>query len=330
VGLNVVGIIVTFALGLLAASLAADAQRPAQLPRIGVLIPGSPTAFATRVAAFRQGLSEQGYVEGQNVAIAYRFAEGKLERLPDLAAELVRLEVDVLVAGGGAVVARAAKNAAGALPIVMTNAADPVAEGFVASLARPGGNVTGLTSVSQDLMGKRLQLLKEAVSDGSRVAVLWNPDDPAKVSEFTETQLLARALMVPLRSLEVRSLNDIERAFEAASSGSTDALLTLSDVLTNTHRMRIVELAAKHRLPGMYPEREFAEAGGLMAYGPNYADLFRHAATYVAKILRGVKPADLPVQQPMKFELVINLKTAKALGLTMPPTLLFQADEVIQ
>jgi ABC-type uncharacterized transport system substrate-binding protein len=253
-----------------------------------------------------------------------------LERLPALAAELVRLKVDVLVAGGGAAVARAAKSAAGTTPIVMTNVADPVAEGFVAGLARPGGNVTGLSSVSRDLMGKRLQLLKEAVPDGSRVAVLWNPDDPAKGSEFAETQVVARALMVQLRSLEVRSLNDVENAFETPISGSTDALLTLSDAITNTHRMRIVELAAKHRLPGMYPEREFAEAGGLMAYGPNYADLFRRAATYVAKILQGIKPADLPVEQPMKFELVINLKTAKALGLTIPPILLFQADEVIK
>lgn len=306
------------------------AQQPQKVPRIGVLIAGSPASNATRVEAFRQGLRELGYVERQNIAIEYRYGEGKRERFPDLAAELVRLKVDVIVAGGGTGQALPVKKATSSIPIVFTNVSDPVGAGLVASLARPGGNVTGLSSVSQDLSGKRLELLKETIPKASRFAVLYNPNDSAKVAEFKEIEVAARPLGVQLQSLEVRSLDEFENAFKTATRGKAAALQVLPTTILSTHRKRIAELATKSRLPTMWAESGFMDAGGLMSYGPNYDDLFRRATTYVDKILKGAKPADLPVEQPMKFELVINLKTAKQIGLTIPPNVLARADKVIK
>ncbi len=321
------GLLVTLALGLLWTPLPADAQRVGKVPRIGWLS-HSP---GPNLEAFRRGLRELGYIEGENVSIEARYAEGKEGRLPDLATELVRLPVDVIVAAAGNPSVRAAKNATSAIPIVMgQSGVDPVAAGLIASLARPGGNVTGLTSISADLSGKRLELLKEAVPTISRVAILWNATNPDKARELGETRVAALALGVSLQSLEVRSPDDFKRAFDAAIRGRADALVTLHDVLTNSQRARLVNFAAHNRLPTMYEFREWVVAGGLMAYGPNVRDMFRHAAIYVDKILKGAKPADLPVEQPIRFELVINLKTARGLGLTLPPALLFQADEVIQ
>ena len=282
--------------------------------------------------AFLQGLRDLGYVEGRNVVIEYRYAEGKLERLPALAAELVALKVDVIVAAG-TLAALAAKQATRTLPIVFAAAADPVTDGLVTSLARPGGNVTGLSNLAPELVGKRLELLKQAVPGVSRVAVLWQPGG---LGERTEKDMLkgadvaARALGVRLQFVEARGPADFDRAFSDMTRARAGALTVLGSPMFFTERRRLVDLAAKNRLPAVYTLREFVDAGGLMSYGPNIADLFRRAATYVDKILKGAKPADLPVEQPTKFELVINLKTAKALGLTIPPSLLGRADEVVQ
>ncbi len=325
--LNTIGIIAILALALLSVPLSSEAQRAGKVPRIGWLshTPGP------NLEAFRRGLRELGYVEGENVTVEARYAEGREERLPALAAELVRLPVDVIVTAAGNPAVRAAKNATSAIPIVMgQSGVDPVVAGLIVSLARPGGNVTGLTTISADLSGKRLELLKEAVPTVSRVAVLWNATNPDKARELRETRVAALALGVSLQSLEVRGPDDFEKAFDAATRGRADALITLHDVLTNSQRARIVHFAAQNRLPTMYEFREWADAGGLMAYGPNVRDMFRRAATYVDKILKGAKPADLPVEQPMRFELVMNLKTARGLGLTIPPFLLFRVDEVIQ
>jgi len=313
----------------LAARIAAEAQQTGKVARIGFLSPASSTSTPHILEAFRQGLRDLGYVEGQNIVIEYRWAEGKAERLRDLAAELVSLKVDVIVASGtpGPL---AAKNATKTIPIVMASAGDPVATGLVAGLARPGGNVTGLSTLTPELGAKRLQLVKEVLPGVSRVAVLWNAANPYTVLLVKETEAAARTLGVQVQSLEVRGPDDFETVLPAAISGGAGALVVVDDPLTVSYRVRIANFAARNRLPAMYGFREFAESGGLMAFGANLADLCRRAPIYVDKILKGAKPADLPVEQPTKFHLVINLNTAKALGLTIPPALLLRADEVIE
>jgi putative ABC transport system substrate-binding protein len=315
---------------LLALSFCAEAQQPRKVPRVGLLVPGSPPAFSERVEAFRRGLRELGYVEEKNISVDYKYAEGRRDQLAHLATELVRRKVAVMVAAGGDGPARAAKNATATIPIVMTNVADPVRTDLVASLARPGGNVTGLASVTNDLSGKRLELLKEALPKIPRVAVLYDPDDPTKVIEFNDTQVTGASLGIQLQSLEVRRLSDFNDVFQAAKRGRTGTLLVLPTILTNTHRQTIVDLAAANRLPAMYPDSEFVNAGGLMGYGPSYPELFRRAAMFVDKILKGSNPAELPVEQPTKFELVINLKTANQIGLTISANVLARADRVIR
>jgi len=324
--LSALGLILTLALGILTAPLTADAQQAGKVPRIGVLSAGS-LAGVIHLEAFREGLRDLGYVEGRNITLEYRFAEGYADRLPALVAELVRLPVDVLVVNG-TVAIRPAQHATTTIPIVMV-AADPVGAGLVASLARPGGNSTGLSIMVPGFSGKRLEILKEAVPTLSRVAALWHRDAPMG-SYVTETQAAAQALGLQLQALEVRSPNEFDQAFAAMTSEHADALVMIPSALFFSHRRQLAALAVQHRLPAIFMEREFVDAGGLMAYGPSLSDLSRRAATYVDKILKGAKPADLPIEQPMKFELVINLKTAKALGLTVPPSLLFQANEVIR
>lgn len=325
---STIGIIVTLVLGILMAPYTAEAQQAGKLPRVGVLLSGSPERHAPHIEAFQRGLHELGYVKGQTIALEYRFAEGRFDRLSGLAAELVGLQVDVLVAGGATL--RAAKNATSTIPIIMVNVQNPVETGYVASLARPGGNITGLTQVTSELSGKRLELLKETVPGIARVAVLWNAAGAGMSLSFGETQIAAKALGIQLQPLQVRRPDDFAQAFEAAIKERADAFITFGDPLTNTHRSRIIDFAAQSRLPTLYTNREFVDEGGLMSYGPNVPELYRRAALYVDKILKGAHPADLPVEQPMRFELVINLKTAKALGLTLPPALLFQADAVLQ
>ena len=319
----------TLAGGLLAARRAVEAQQPAKIPRIGFLVPGTPSASAHFLDAFRHGLRALGHVEGQTIAIEYRTAEGRQERLPELAAELVRLEVDAIVAPTSAA-ALAAKHATTAIPIVMLVAGEPVQMGIVASLARPGGNITGLTSIGDELFAKQLQLLKEAVPALSRVAVLWNPANPSHGPRLKAIEAAARSLGMQPQLQEARGPDEFDHAFAAMTGARTGAVLVVSDALFYVHRTRIADLAAKARLPAMYGLREHVDAGGLVAYAANFADLYRRGALYVAKILKGAKPADLPVEQPTRFELVINAKTAKALGLTIPYALLLRADEVIQ
>jgi putative ABC transport system substrate-binding protein len=317
--------------GLLAAPLAAEAQQAAKVARIGYLA-GSLAGDLHMPEAFRQGLRDLGYVEGRNVVIEYRDAEGKLARLPALAAELVALKVDVILAVG-TLHALAAQQATKTIPIVFAAAGDPVTDGLVTSLARPGGNVTGLSLLTPELVAKRLEQLKQAVPEVSRVAVLWHPGGAAERTQkdiLKEAEVAARALGVRLQFVEARGPADFDRAFSDMTGARAGALTVLGSTMFLIERRRLVDLAAKSRLPAVYGLREFVAAGGLMAYGPNAADLFRHAATYVDKILKGAKPAELPVEQPTKFELVINLKTAKALGLTIPPSVLGRADEVIQ
>ncbi|MGH7772698.1 MAG: ABC transporter substrate-binding protein, partial [Candidatus Binatia bacterium] len=297
-------------------------------PRIGYLSAG-PSGPSPNIEGFREGLRALGYVEGQNIAIEYRYAAGRDDRLADLAAELVRLKVDLIVTDSSPA-ARAAQKATKTIPIVMAASGDPIGTGLIASLSRPGGNITGLTHLSPELSGKRLELLKEVVPKASRVAILWNAANPDKVSDFRETEAAARALRVQLQSLEVRGAEDFDKAFAAATSGRAHALITLSDPLTGSRGRRILDFALKNRLPAMYGERGFVDAGGLMSYGHIPADLHRRAATFVDKILKGTKPADLPVEQPVKFEFVINLKTAKQIGLTIPPNVLVRADKVIK
>jgi putative tryptophan/tyrosine transport system substrate-binding protein len=322
-------LLVTLALGFVVAPLAADAP-PTKVYRIGWLRTGSPAAgLDPSGEVLRQRLRELGYDEGRNLAIAERFAEGREERLPALAAELVRLPVDLLVAVGSAAI-RAAQQATHTLPIVMLVGGDPVGSGLISNLAHPGGNLTGIATLSPRLSAQRLTWLKRLVPQVAQLAVLFNPDDETKIVDWHQTQAAARALGVQLVPLEVRSLDAIERAFVTLRQAQAGALITLSDAVTLRYRRQIVELAAAHRLPGMYEFREFVEAGGLMAYGPRLSALFQQVADYVDKILKGAKPGDLPVEQPTKFELVLNLKTAQALGLTIPPTLLSQADEVIR
>jgi putative ABC transport system substrate-binding protein len=281
------------------------------------------------LAIVRRKLAELGYVEGQNIRFEYRGAYGQVDRLPSLAEELVHLNVDVIVAVATPEV-QAAHQATRKIPIVMVAVVDPVASGLVASLARPGGNITGLSLLSAELSGKRLELLKEVVPGVSRVAVLWNPTNPSNALQIGATKVAAQALGVQLQPLEVRGPQDLERAFQAATRGRAGALIALDDPVLVTHRTRIVTRAAKIRLPAMYGLTGYAKVGGLMTYGPNIPDLFRQAAVFVGKILKGAKPADLPVEQPTKFELVINLKTARALGLAIPESILLRADEVIR
>jgi len=322
-------LLVILALGFLFAPLPSNAQQPAKVPRIGLLSSFSPSDAALWHQAFGQGLRDLGWVESKNISIEYRYAEGRVDRLPDLAADLVRLKVDIIVAAIGTD-ALAAKHATRAIPIVMASSADPVASGLVESLARPGGNITGLSQMSPELAGKRLELLKEMVPKLSRVAVLWNPQARTSALNWNEMQLPARQLGLQLHSLEVRSPDDFDKAFEDATGARAGALAITPHPVFARNLKRIADLAATSRLPSIFHLREFADAGGLMAYGPDRSDMFRRVATYVDKILKGAKPADLPVEQPIKFELVLNLKTAKALGITFPPTLLIQADEVIQ
>jgi len=307
----------------------AEAQQAKKIRRIGLLSPFSPADSALWHQAFRQGLRDLGWIEGKNISIEYRYAEGRSDRLPDLAADLVRLQVDIIVASV-APDALAAKNATRTIPIVMASAGDPVQLGLVDSLARPGGNITGLSQMAYELAGKRLELLKEIVPKLSRVAVLWDPPDRGSTLSWNEIQLPGRQLGVQLHSLEVRSPNDFDKAFEEATRAGADALAIMPSPLFVTNLQRLAALAAKSRLPSIFHLRAFVDAGGLVSYGIDRSDLFRRAATYVDKILKGAKPADLPVEQPMKFELVINLKAAKQIGLTIPPNVLARADKVIK
>jgi putative ABC transport system substrate-binding protein len=314
---------------LLAAPLAAEAQQAGRMPRIGFLSAPSPSAIVTRIDAFQQGLRELGYVEGKNIVIEWRYAEGKLDRLPALAAELVRLKVDVIVTAGP-MDTRAAKDATSTIPIVMTWDPDPVGSGFVVSLGRPGGNITGLSGLTSEISGKQLQLLTEIVPRLSRVAFLGNSTEPGNAQTLRETEAAARSLGVQLQYSDVLAPKDIEPAMRGASGGRAHALLVLTSPVTVALRGQIIALAAEHRLPAIYYRRQFVEHGGLMSYGVSQNDLDRRATTYVDRILKGAKPGDLPVEQPTKFELVINLKAAKALGLTIPRSLLVRADQVIE
>jgi putative ABC transport system substrate-binding protein len=326
-----IGLLVTLALTLLATPPAADAQTPGQVSRIGILASGSSTPRrAPSFEAFRERLRDLGWMEGQNFTMEMRWAEGSEERLPELAADLIRLKVDVIMTVGGTAPTRAAQQATSTIPIVMVGTGDPVGRGFVASLARPGRNITGNANVHGELMGKRLELLKEAVPRLTRVAVLMNPTPPS-LEQLREAQIAARALGVELSVREVRSRDEFEPAFSAMTSAGAGALLVFPNPsLLERHLDVITALALQSRLPAMYPWRMYMEAGGLMYYGNDLRENYRRAAVYVDKLLKGAKPADLPVEQPMKLELVINLKTAQALGLTIPPSLLFQADEVIR
>jgi putative tryptophan/tyrosine transport system substrate-binding protein len=315
---------------LFAFSLSAEAQQLIKVPRIGYLGATSVSATSDRTEPFRQGLRELGYVEGKNIVVEYRYAEEKLDRLPALAAELVRLKVDVIVTGGSGNT-RAAKEATNTIPIVMAQDSDPVANGFVASLARPGRNITGLATLAPEIGGKQLELLKEVVPKLSRVAVLAAPSTtPGNVQQRREIELAATAFKVQLQFLEVEGRKDIETAFRAASKGLADAVLVLRGTVLGSEGTHISEFAVKSRLPAIYGTRRSVEAGGLMSYGVNFTDLDQRAAIYVDKILKGAKPADLPVEQPKKFEFIINLKAAKQIGLTIPPNVLVRADKVIR
>ena len=319
-------LLVTFIVSTLPATGASHAQQPGKLYRIGVLV---STTVSYRREALLQGLRELGYVEGKNITIELRSAEGKFERLPALAAELVRLKVDVIVTSSNPAII-ALKQATRDIPIVMTVVGDPIGAGFIQSLARPGGNITGLSSVAKELSGKRLELLKEISPNISRVAVFRNPTIPTHAVLWKETQAAATALGIKLIPLDFRGPDEFESLFSAMAKEHAEALIVLPDPITLAQRKQIVDLAAKNRLPGMYPFGDFVDVGGLIAYGPSATDLWRRGAIYVDKILKGRKPADLPVEQPTKFETVLNMKTAKALGITIPQTILVQADRVIE
>jgi putative ABC transport system substrate-binding protein len=321
--------VLTLCAMLFALSLSAQAQQPAKVPRIGFLGATYASTNAARIEAFRQGLRELGYTERKNIVIEYRWAEGKAERLPDLADELVRLKVDVIVTAGPAAT-RPAQQATSTIPIVMAFDNDPVGSGFIASLARPVRNISGLSALAPELSGKRLELLNEVVPKLSRVATFGTSTQPGAAQALRETELAAAALKVELQNINVLDPKDIESAFRAASKGRADAVLVLTSPVIFSRRIEIGDLAVKNRLPVIFPQSEFVEDGGLMSYAPSYPDLFRRAATYVDKILKGIKPADLPVEQPMKFEFVINLKAAKQIGLTIPPNVLARADKVIR
>ncbi len=307
-----------------------DAEQAPKIAKIGVLFLTTPGATAQFLEAFRQGLREHGYVEGKHFVLEPRYGEARAERLPELARELVSLKVDVILASTDIAIA-AVKQQTQTIPIVMANSTDPVGTGFVASLARPGGNVTGSSIISPELSGKRLELLREAVPRLSRVAFIWNPEVRGAVLDYKETEGAARSLRLQLQSVEVSRAGDLDRAFSAVTEQRAQALIvqTPNPVLF-TNRGLIVSFAQRNRLPSMYAQKEFVDAGGLMSYGPSTTELWRRAATHVDKILKGARPADLPVEQPTRFELVINLKTAKALGLTIPQSVLIRADQVIQ
>jgi putative tryptophan/tyrosine transport system substrate-binding protein len=310
--------------------LAAQGQRQANPHSIGFFTAGSPGAGNTPgLPAFVEGLRQLGWIEGKTIVIEGRYAENRLDRLPELAADLVRLNVDVIVAAG-TLAPLAAKRATATIPIVMTSAGDPLGTGLVSSLGRPGGNVTGLSLMSPDLSGKRLELIEQIVPDIARVAIIWNADNPYPALVFRQTENAARQLKIEVQSLEVRTPEDVEGALEAAVREKANALITVEDPLTQNYRKQIADFAAKSRLPTMSGLREYVDAGGLLSYGPGLADLYRRAAGYVDKILKGIRPSELPVEQPTKFELVINNKTAKALGLTIPPDMLAIADAVIE
>ena len=315
---------------LFALSVSAYAQQPKKVSRVGFLLFPSRSAVAESLDAFRQGMRELGYVEGKNIVAEYRYADGKFDRLPDFAGELVRLKVDVIVAGGGFQAIQSAKNATSTIPIVMTGTADPVANGLILSLARPGGNITGPTTGGYELVGKRLELLKETFPKASRVAVFLPAASQSVSLSLNEIQTSGRALGLQIQSIEVRSTNDLDGAFQTATKGRAQALTVDPSPIFTSNRKQILEFAAKNRLPAIYPWRQYVEDGGLMSYDAKLSDLYRRAATYVDKILKGAKPSELPVEQPTKFELVINLKAAKQIGLTIPANLLLRADKVIK
>jgi ABC-type uncharacterized transport system substrate-binding protein len=319
-------VVVILAVGPIAMLHAAEAQQAGKVYQIGKLVPGSPIPHLE--AAFEQGLRDLGYVVGQHVIIQNRFAHGDVKRLHEFAADLVRIRVDVIFAGGDEAI-DAARQATSTIPIVML-ACDAVEAGLVKSLRRPGGNLTGITCISGDLAAKRLELLREAAPRFARLAVLYNPGDPHGVLEIRKAQVVARAWGIGIQTLEARVSTELPRRFQTMTQERADALYVVGDNFTFTHAKQIVELAEKARLPGVYAYREFADAGGLIAYGPNVADMLRRLSTYVDRILKGHNPGDLPIEQPTKFELVINMKTAKALGLTVPPVLLLRADQVIE
>jgi ABC-type uncharacterized transport system substrate-binding protein len=321
--------VLTLCAVLFALCYSAWAQQPKKIPRIGFLGASSPSAISARLEAFRQGLRELGYVEGKNIVIEYRYAEGKLDRLSALAVELVRLGVDVIVLAGPASI-RPAKEATSTIPIVMANDADPVGSGVVASLARPGGNITGLSNLAPEISGKRLELLKEIVPRLSRLAILGTSTTSGTAQVLKEMEPAAGVFKVQLQYLDVLSPKDIETVFREARKGRADAVLVLQGGVFNSQRKQIVDLAVRSRLPAIYHAPEWVEDGGLMSYGVSVTDLYRRAATFVDKILKGAKPADLPVEQPTKFEFIINLKAAKQIGLTIPPNVLARADKVIK
>ncbi len=313
----------------LVSSYSGEAQQPAKVARIGVLHSASSSTYATRTEAFRRALQELGYIEGQNIVIEERYGEGKIDRLPQLATELVSLKVDVIVAGGVTAI-RTAKKGTGTIPIVMSFSSDPVAAGLVASLARPGGNITGLSVLGPELGGKQLELLKEMLPHLSRVAILGDSSSATYGVRMREIEMAGRALGVQVQPVELRGPDDLEKAFSAMAKGRIGALIGLQNPAFGLLRGRIAELAAKSRIATAYIDKEFVHDGGLMSYGTDYDDLYRRAAVFVDKILKGVKPADLPVEQPVRFECVINLKTAKQIRLTIPPNVLARADRVIR
>ncbi len=327
--LRVLGLVVTLALDILLAPFTLEAQQAGKVYRIGVLETISMALNAANFDAFRQGLRELGYVEGQNVVIEYRSADGRQERFPDLVTELVRLKVDLILTRGTPA-ALAAKNATGTIPVVISGVGDPVGSGIVASLARPGGNVTGLSAFNIEIYAKRVELLKELVPRVARIAGLFNMGNPVLPLQWKQVEMAARSLGVQPQLLDVRNPEDLRRAFDAAIRQRTRALVVGLDALTQANRQLIVDLAARHRLPAIYASREFIDAGGLIAYGVSFPHLYHRAASFVDRIFKGAKPSDLPVEQPTKFELVINLKTAKALRLTVPQSILVRGVEVIQ
>jgi putative ABC transport system substrate-binding protein len=319
----------TFLCALLFGLCFAEAQQAKKIPRIAFLSTASPSSIAARIEAFRQGLLELGYEDGRSIVVEWRYAEGQAHHLRELAAEVVRLKVDVIVTTGPTTT-RSSKEATDAIPIVMAQDSDPVGNGFVASLARPGGNITGLSTLNPEINGKRLELLKEIVPRFSRVAVLGNSTTPGNAQALKETELAAETFGLQVQYLDVRVPKDIETAFRATNKTRAEVLLVLGSPVFVLQRRQIAELAVKSRLPAIYDRREFVDDGGLVSYGTNFPDLYRRAATYVDKILKGAKPADLPVEQPTKFELVINLKTATQIGITIPPNVLARADRVVR
>jgi putative tryptophan/tyrosine transport system substrate-binding protein len=314
---------------LFALSVRAEAQQTGKIPRIGFLVAGTASAVSARVEAFRQGLRERGYVEGKNIVVEYRYGDDKVDRLSEQAAELVRLKVNVIVSAGSQAT-RPAKEATTTIPIIMAQDNDPVGSGFIASLAKPGGNITGLANLTTELSGKQLELLKEIMPKLSRLAVLRDLTEPGNPQAVRQTDLAAQGFGIQRHYLDVKSAPDIEPAFLSAGKKQVEALLVMPSALFNSHRKQIVELVKKNRWPAMYPRTDYVEDGGLMTYGANTNDLFRRAAIFVDKILKGAKPANLPVEQPVKFDLMFNLQTAKQIGLTIPPNVLARADKVIK